>query len=177
MLARYDAKINDPAMSRDSWVPGNSRPLSVFYPVTPTEVALTPMPTAKAAATTTKTATATATATTARPVGDSLVLKKLAPGVPGARRLAARFGDALVCVRYREDADGARRFTTVELVVETRPLPPGEQLVRIAFEEAELRARVKQAGGTWDPKRKLWRLPRAIVRKLKLTSRVIREPA
>ncbi|MBI5898499.1 MAG: hypothetical protein HZB40_04680 [Rhodocyclales bacterium] len=106
-----------------------------------------------------------------------MVLKKLAPTAAGARRLAARFGDALVCVRYREDADGGRRLTTVELVVDTRPLPPGELLVHVAFEEAELRTKVKEAGGTWDAKHRLWRLPRATVRKLKLTGRVVRKPA
>ncbi|MBI5107239.1 MAG: hypothetical protein HZA62_00685 [Rhodocyclales bacterium] len=106
-----------------------------------------------------------------------MVLKKLAPTDAGARRLAAHFGDALVCVRYREDAEGGRRLTTVELVVDTRPLPSGELLVHVAFPEAELRARIKEAGGTWDRKLKLWRVPRTTVRKLKLTSRVVRKPA
>lgn len=162
MLGSYDAKINGRAMNRTRPYPAPGPRLSAGYPATPR--------TAAPAATATRPAPAL-------PVTDSVVLKKLAPTAAGARRFAARFGDALVCVRYREDANGGRRLTTVELVVDTRPLPPGELLVRIAFDETELRARVKEAGGTWDAKRKLWRLPRAAVRTLKLTSRVVREPA
>jgi hypothetical protein len=109
--------------------------------------------------------------------GNSVVLKKLAPQAPGARRHAERFGGALVCVRYREDAENGRRLTTVELIVDERPLPGGDQWVRIGYAEAELRARVKDAGGQWDARRKLWRLSRAAVRKLKLTARVVPENA
>lgn len=117
-----------------------------------------------------------ADAGTPRPdTGGSVVLKKLAPSAPGARRHAERFGGALVCVRYREDAANGRRLTTVELIVDERPLPGGDQWVRIGYAEAELRARVKDAGGQWDTRRKLWRLPRAAVRKLKLAGRVVPE--
>jgi hypothetical protein len=107
----------------------------------------------------------------------SVVLKKLAPSAPGARRHAERFGDALVCVRYREDAANGRRLTTVELIVDERPLPGGDQWVRVGYAEAELRASVKEAGGQWDARRKLWRLSRAAVRKLKLADRIVPENA
>lgn len=50
-----------------------------------------------------------------------VVLKKLSPTAPGAKRLATRYGKALVCVRYREDLARGRRLTTVELVVDERP--------------------------------------------------------
>lgn len=104
----------------------------------------------------------------------SVVLKKLAPDAPGAKRFANRYGDALVCVRYREDEAGRRRLTTIELVVDQRPMPPPQaQAVRIAYEEAELRRQVKAAGGIWDGKRKLWQLPKAAIRKLKLEDRVV----
>ncbi|MDP2823194.1 MAG: hypothetical protein Q8O52_11055 [Sulfuritalea sp.] len=104
------------------------------------------------------------------------VLKKLAPGASGTKRLATRFGNALVCVRYRDDPARGRRLTTVELVVEERPLP-GPLAIRIGYEEAELRGQAKAAGGRWDPKLKLWLLPRAAVRKLKLENRVVAENA
>lgn len=165
MLPRYDIKITRRAMNRGRPFPATASRLSTFYPATPAPVATAP---------------ASPGAALQPPAGtmtDSVVLKKLAPGAAGARRLAARFGDALVCVRYREDAAGGQRLTTVELVVERRPLPPGEFLVRIEFEETGLRAQVKEAGGTWDPKLKLWHVPRAAVRKLKLTKRVIKKPA
>lgn len=114
---------------------------------------------------------ATQVATRRAPGG--VVLKKLGPDAPGAKRLAARYGEALVCVRYREDAATQRRYTTVELVVDWRPLPP-PVMVRIDFEETELRLRVKAAGGLWDGKRKLWRVPVPVVRELKLSRRVVR---
>ena len=105
-----------------------------------------------------------------------IVLKKLSPAAPGAKRLALRYGGALVCVRYREDAARGRRLTTVELIVDERPMPP-PAAVRVAFEETELRSAVKAAGGTWDAKRKLWMLPGATIRKLNLKKRIVTEKA
>lgn len=104
------------------------------------------------------------------------ILPKTRPASAGAKRLAARYGRALVCVRYREDAAQGRRLTTIELIVDERPLPP-PVAVRIAFGETELRKQVKAAGGIWDGQRKLWRVPKAVVRKLKLQNRVVAEKA
>lgn len=105
-----------------------------------------------------------------------IVLKKLSPAAPGAKRLALRYGSALVCVRYREDGASGRRLTTVELIVEERAMPP-PAAVRIAFEETELRGAVKAAGGIWDARRKLWILPAAAIRTLKLKDRIVPEKA
>ncbi|MDO8789902.1 MAG: hypothetical protein Q7J42_17640 [Sulfuritalea sp.] len=104
------------------------------------------------------------------------MLKKLSPAAAGAKRLATRYGSSLVCVRYREDTARGRRLTTVELIVDERPLPP-PVAVRVAYQEVEMRNQVKDAGGIRDGKRKLWLLPRAAVRKLKLTHRIISEKA
>lgn len=104
------------------------------------------------------------------------VLKKLEPGAAGTKRLAARFGNALICVRYRDDPARGRRLTTVELIVEERPLP-GPLAVRIGYDEMALRSQARAAGGWWDRQRKLWLLPRAAVRKLKLDNRVVAEKA
>lgn len=120
------------------------------------------------------------------------VIKRLSPGAPGTRRLLDRYGDALVCVRYREDQRGGSRYTTIELIVDRRPAKPSRQppaataattttgapsatvLVRIDFHEAELRQRIKQAGATWNPTRRLWQVPRDAIRPLKLASRIVR---
>lgn len=70
-------------------------------------------------------------------------------------------GAALVCVRYREDRDGRRQYTTVELVVSDRTSThrgDGEVSVRIDYWETQLRAKAKQAGAIWDPVAKLWRM-------------------
>lgn len=118
------------------------------------------------------------------------VIKTLNAGAPGTRRYQRKYGDDLVCVRYRTDEAGRRRLTTVEIIVEQIPLltprhrvakatrtpAPAESqrlLVRIGFEEEQLRERIKQAGGWWLPKEKLWRLPRASVQALNLESRVV----
>ncbi|MBI5920808.1 MAG: hypothetical protein HY847_04060 [Betaproteobacteria bacterium] len=101
------------------------------------------------------------------------VTKKLAAGAAGTRRLLARFGAALVCVRYRGAAAGTRRYTTVELVVDERPGKPDFSLVRIDYRESTLRQQVKAAGGVWDARKKLWHLPRTAVRHLGLKDRVV----
>jgi hypothetical protein len=114
---------------------------------------------------------------TARP--SSTVIKKLAPGTPGTRRLLERYGASLVCVRYREveTADGARRrLTTVELVVDERLAKSGEAWLRIAYDETELRRTVMQAGGTWDTERRLWRVPVRTIKQLRLEDRVVVNP-
>ena len=109
--------------------------------------------------------------------GAGTVVKKLMPGVPGTLRLSERYGSALVCVRYREDSQRGQRLTTVELIVDTRSTAGGEAFVRVAYEEADLRRKVREAGGQWDARRKLWRLPRPAIRTLKLASRVVKENA
>ncbi len=101
------------------------------------------------------------------------VVKKLPPGAPGTRRLAERYGDALVCVRYRVDEATGRRQTTVELVVSERQTEAREFHIRVAADEAVLRQQVKAAGGQWDTSKMLWRVSAEVVRKLKLRSRVV----
>jgi hypothetical protein len=109
----------------------------------------------------------------------------LKPGQKGTKQLRAQYGDRLVCVRYRYDAQRKKRLKPVELVVAERdwepprPPPAHDQIValRVAFAEVALRERVKQAGGHWNPDRKLWELryDRAVA--LGLASRIVLEPA
>lgn len=101
------------------------------------------------------------------------VVKKLSSGAAGTQRLLARFGAALVCVRYRQDVARNQRYTTVELVVDERPGKPLSSLVRIGYQETSLRQQVKAAGGVWDAQQKLWSLPRAAIRRLGLKDRVV----
>lgn len=111
-----------------------------------------------------------------QPVSSSIVKKKLAPGSPGTRRLQERYGIALVCVRYREIgmADGqSRRLTTVELVVDEHTVSPAEVWLHIEYGETELRQTVKQAGGIWDGKHRLWRIQARAAKKLGLNERIV----
>ncbi|MFZ3207365.1 MAG: hypothetical protein WA140_00805 [Geobacteraceae bacterium] len=90
-----------------------------------------------------------------------LILK---PGQKGAKRLTDKYGDALVCVRFRYDAELRQRLKTVELIVEKSdwtPPPPryaADTIVSLRIEgyEKELRAKAKAAGGRWNPEKQLW---------------------
>jgi hypothetical protein len=42
----------------------------------------------------------------------------LKPGQRGTHKLAARYGDRLMCVRYRYGEQWKKRYKTVELIVE-----------------------------------------------------------
>lgn len=111
----------------------------------------------------------------------------LAPGQNGTKKLLARYGDRLVCVRYRYDAEHCVRHKTVELIVETTPWNPKNRLprrelhdmvaVRVEYFESALRQRIKDAGGIWRPRQRLWEIDWKTVRELGLQSRVIEDDA
>lgn len=106
----------------------------------------------------------------------STTAKRLKPGSPGTRRLLQRYGAELLCVRYRFDQATGKRFTTVELVVDERAGPPAALVwLRIGFGETSLRRQIKDAGGTWDADRKLWRLSGQYARLLKLQKRIVKD--
>ena len=115
----------------------------------------------------------------------SRVRLSLKPGQPGTKGLLAEYGERLVCVRYRYDAQKRRRFKTVELIVESTDWRPrggqaeGEQMVslRVDWRELDLRQRVKAAGGVWDRENRVWRLSLGGVTDLGLESRIVdRDP-
>jgi len=49
--------------------------------------------------------------------------------------------------------------------------------LRIAFADVAVRDRVKQAGGTWNPERRVWQLRYDRVVALGLHNRIVDEPA
>lgn len=109
----------------------------------------------------------------------------LAPGQNGTKKLLARYGERLVCVRYRYDAARKLRHKTVELIVETVPWAPNRRNqrrvpedmvgVRIAFSETALRERIKAAGAIWRPRQRLWEVDWRTVLDLGLQGRVVPE--
>lgn len=106
------------------------------------------------------------------------VVRTLKPSQRGALKLLQRYGDALVCVRHRVDPSGTMRLTTVELLVDSTPIrtrPAPMVGVRIAVQERELQAAVRVAGGRWDPKARLWRLPLRAAKLLRLADRIVEE--
>jgi hypothetical protein len=109
--------------------------------------------------------------------------RKLKPGEPGTIKLLAEYGEKLVCVRYRYDAENKRRIKTVELVIEERPWEANPQKIpsnkimrlRITYGEFALREQVKAAGGKWNLQKQVWELPYQAVLKLGLAGRIITE--
>jgi hypothetical protein len=106
------------------------------------------------------------------------VIKKFAPHQPGAIKFARRYGRPLLCVRHRESLDGSIRYITVELLVDQLPTfkrQPDTETVAIELrpDERELRQRIRENYGVWDPRSRVWRLPRGLARRLRLMSRLI----
>jgi hypothetical protein len=110
----------------------------------------------------------------------------LKPGQNGTKRLQEKYGDRLVCVRYRYDQQNGKRFTTVELVeeevqwvmegsVKPHAPPPANQQrlgIRVEYWETDLRSRIKAAGAVWRPRQKLWEMRYEDVIALGLEARV-----
>jgi len=107
------------------------------------------------------------------------VVKRFSATQPGALKLARRFGDALVCVRYRHDPQGRYRYTTVELVVDEAPVaqredPDAMVLVHLAFDDTKRRQLVLAHGARWDTRHRLWSMPRKTAKKLRLVARIVK---
>ena len=103
----------------------------------------------------------------------------LKPGENGTKKLLARYGTSLLCVRYRYDEIRGVRLKTVELVVEEKPGCPMFLLqdsdmvpIVVRFEEAELRERLRRMRARWDPEKKRWMVPYRLVRGTELEARI-----
>jgi hypothetical protein len=111
----------------------------------------------------------------------------LRPGQKGTKRLAEKYGDRLICVRYKYDERTERRYITVELIEEgadwasepkkaARPdaRPPSQRLgIRVEYWETEVQAKIKAAGGIWRPRQKLWEMEYKDIMALGLESRIV----
>lgn len=104
------------------------------------------------------------------------------PGQAGTKKFAERYGERLVCVRYRYDPGNGRRHKTVELIVETVAWVPrarrsrrrDEEMVavRIGYEETDLRDRAKRIGAIWRPNHRLWEMRWLDAKRLGISDRV-----
>jgi len=107
----------------------------------------------------------------------------LKPGQPGTKRLVERFGDALICVRYRYDEIREIRVKTAEIIVEERPGRAAPRLrdtdpvlLQVPFTMPQLRERLKSVGARWLPGDKLWRVRYGLIRgDRELEERIVRE--
>ncbi|MDH5445322.1 MAG: hypothetical protein OEY52_07180 [Gammaproteobacteria bacterium] len=113
------------------------------------------------------------------------VTKRLSPGKNGTKRYLNRFGDRLLYVRYRQDKQTHKRYTTVELIVDEQKLIPQPTrnktlfpvstenvYVRVDYQETELRFKIKQHGAVWLQQQKRWRMRRRDAEKLGLRERI-----
>ncbi|MBX3607852.1 MAG: hypothetical protein KF788_21445 [Piscinibacter sp.] len=103
------------------------------------------------------------------------VSKTMQTDTRGAIKLSRKFGDALICVRYRLSPDGSERLTTVELLVDraavqSRANPP--VAVKIYASEGKLRAQAKAKGAWFNPETRLWRMRQNDAHALGLAGRI-----
>jgi hypothetical protein len=105
----------------------------------------------------------------------------LHPNQDGAKQLRERYGEQLVCVRYRYDETTKQRWKTVELIIDKRAWePPQAQwqedrlvALRVAAHERGVRQQVKAAGGQWNPRQLVWEVPYGKVIALGLRGRIV----
>jgi hypothetical protein len=105
----------------------------------------------------------------------------LRPDQDGAKQLRERYGDRLVCVRYRYDETKKQRWKTVELIIEKSvwepptPLRQDDTIValQVTASERAVREQVKAAGGKWNPREVVWELSYGQVVALGLTARIV----
>ena len=115
----------------------------------------------------------------------SRVRLHLKPGQKGTKQLVAEYGDRLICVRYRYDPERKKRLKTVELVVAERDWAPRPPRLRpdsvvslhVPYADVTTRSRVKQAGATWNPDRKVWQLRYDQVVALGVIGHIVDRPA
>ena len=110
-------------------------------------------------------------------------LLHLKPDQKGTNRLLTQYGERLVCVRYRYDAQRKKRSKTVEFIVVEREWdPPAPRFaagaivgMHVGFAAVEIWDQAKQASGKWYRSRKVWDLRYAQVVALNLEPRIVEE--
>jgi len=109
--------------------------------------------------------------------------KKIIPGNPGTKRLLEKYGERLICVRYKYDEKTQKRIKTVELLEEearwikdNKRIPDNKIMkLKIKYGETDLGIAVKSIGGKWNKEKKYWELPYGKVLTLGLENRIIHD--
>jgi len=108
--------------------------------------------------------------------------KILKPGQPGTKKWVEKFGEDLLCVRYRYDKINSRKLKTVEIIVNQKAhinnssrIPQNKLIpIQVNYDETYLRKLVKSAGGKWHPIKKVWKLPYGKIIDLGLEKRILK---
>lgn len=101
---------------------------------------------------------------------------RLKPGQNGTKKFVEKYGDTLVCLRYRYDAEKRKQYKTIEIIVsesDWTPPPakyPDGSLVslKISMNETAAQEQVKAVGGRWDREKKFWIVPYGCIAGTKL---------
>jgi hypothetical protein len=113
--------------------------------------------------------------TRASPAHSWAVGKTMQVDTPGALKLTRKYGDALICVRYRMSPDGSERITTIELevdrVIVQRKANPVVS-VKIYASESKLTAMAKAKGARFNAKTRLWRMHKNDAQSIGLGQRI-----
>jgi len=104
------------------------------------------------------------------------------PGDPGTKKWIKKYGDQLICIRYKYDRNRKMKLKTVELIVEEKSYKnfktriPWNKIVKIhiRYGEIHLARLVKSAGGKWNSKEKIWEIQYGEVKTLGLAHRIVR---
>jgi hypothetical protein len=105
----------------------------------------------------------------------------LKPGQPGTRQELKKYGDKLLCVRYRVDPSNSLKYKTVEIIESVIPdrmkqksIPPNKKFdLRLNPYDSSLRKIVIQAGGHWNLKKRVWQLSYSQILNLGLEKHII----
>ena len=108
--------------------------------------------------------------------------KILKPGQAGTKKWVEKYGEDLICVRYRYDKTTSRRLKTIEIIVDqkvwehkSRRIPHNKLMpIQVGYDETYLRRLVKAAGGKWNAMKKAWELPYGEIIKLGLEKRIMK---
>lgn len=101
---------------------------------------------------------------------------RLKPGQNGTKKFVEKYGEALVCVRYRYDSENHKQYKTVEIIVsESDWTPPPAKYpdstmvsLKIGVKEMAAQEQVRAVGGRWDKGKKLWIVPYGCIAGTKL---------
>lgn len=100
-------------------------------------------------------------------------------GERGTKKYLNEYGKKLVNVRYYYDIKKKRKITTVELIMWEKDWMPKKinprklVKVRVELKERELQKRIRNNGGKWDEKKKVWIIPFGKVREMQLERRIV----
>ena len=108
-------------------------------------------------------------------------IKKMNPGQKGTKKLVEKYGDRLVCVRYRNYPENKRKIKTIELIIDESPLQANSNTIpmnkkmhlSVEYVEVHIGTLIRSSGGNWNRKEKVWELPYSKVLALGLEDRIV----